>query len=109
MIRYNSLIRETECPRARGSLHASDVLLVHVPLEPRIEVVPPLVQHALADELKPRRELERGIPEHVLQVVLGYVTAVADFVGVDVGVHIGFYEEDVVDYGMSALLLPHSA
>lgn len=61
-------------------------------------MVPPLVEHALADQLEPRRELERLVREHGFQVFLRYVAGVSDFVGTGVDIDVGFDEEDVVDW-----------
>lgn len=63
-------------------------------------MVPPFVQHALADQFEPRRELQRLVLEHGLQVVLRDVTRISDFVGVDIKIDVGFYEEDVVDWSL---------
>lgn len=60
-------------------------------------MVPPLIKHALTDEPEPRRELERWVLEHGLEVVLGDVAGVADFVGVDIEIDVRLNEEDVVD------------
>ena len=61
-------------------------------------MVPPLVQHALTDQLEPRRELERLVREHGFQVFLGDVAGVSHFVSTRVDIDVGFDEEDVVDW-----------
>lgn len=60
-------------------------------------MVPPLVQHALADELEPGREFEGRIFEHSFQIVLADKARVAHLVGVDVQIDISLDEENVVD------------
>ena len=60
-------------------------------------MAPPLEEHSLADQLKPRCKLERLILKHGFQLILGDKSAVTDFVGVDVEIDISFDEEDVVN------------
>lgn len=60
-------------------------------------MVPPFVKHALANELEPRRELEGGVFEHGLEVLLANVTRVTRFVGVDVQINVGLDKQDVID------------
>jgi hypothetical protein len=118
-VRYReaeTLLRVKRCTsgRPRGYVvfactrsHSSNVLLAHVLLQPRIEVVPPLIQHALADKLEPWCELERRVFEHCLEVILGNVTGIAGFVGIDVKIDISLDEENIINYGLSAsFLLP---
>ena len=60
-------------------------------------MVPPLVQHALANQLEPGRELEGLVGEHSLQVVLGDVARVPHLVGAWLEIDVSFDEEDVVN------------
>jgi hypothetical protein len=62
-------------------------------------MVPPLIEHAFADQLKPGRKLERIVFEHGPEVVLRNEPRVTDFVGVNVEVHVSLDEENVVDCG----------
>mgnify|MGYP007054562521 CR=1 FL=1 len=78
--------------------HPPDLLLALVLVELRgAEVAPPLEQQGVADELEPRRELEVGLREHLLELVRGHVAGVFDLVGVDLEVDVRLDEEDVVD------------
>lgn len=61
-------------------------------------MAPPLEEHRLADQLEPWCELERLVLEHGLQIFLGHVAAVTNFIGVDVEIDVGLDEEDVVNY-----------
>lgn len=63
-------------------------------------MVPPLIQHTFTNKLEPRRKLQRLVPEHSLQILLRHKPRIADFVGIDVQVNIGFDEEDVVNYSV---------
>lgn len=60
-------------------------------------MAPPLEEHSLADQLKPRCKLERFILKHGFQLLLSDKSAVTDFVGVDVKIDISPDEEDVVN------------
>jgi hypothetical protein len=79
------------------SLHASNLLLVHVLVQARVEALPPVEEHRVADELEPRGENQVGIVELLLQALRGNVLCVPDLVLVDVKVDIGLDEEDVVN------------
>jgi hypothetical protein len=61
-------------------------------------VVPPLVQHAFANELEPWCEFKRRILEHVPEVFLGDKSRITSFVWVNVEINVGLDEEDIVDY-----------
>jgi len=66
-------------------------------------VVPPLEQHALANELEPGCELVRLIPEHILELACGNVLRIAHLVRVDLEIDIGLNEQDVVDLVLTPL------
>ena len=53
----------------RHSKHPPNLLLVLVLLQARIEMLPPLKQHRVADELEPRRKLEAGILKELLELL----------------------------------------
>lgn len=78
-------------------LHASDLLLVGVLLEARVEVLPPLEEHRFADQLEPRRKLELGVGKESLELLGRDVFRVLDFVQVGVEVDIGLDEQDIVN------------
>lgn len=77
--------------------HAPDSGLALVLVEALVQAVPPLEEHALANELEPWGEEERVVFEHDLEVLLGDVFGGLDFVGVHVEVNVGLDEEDVVN------------
>lgn len=77
-------------------LHASDGLLILVRRQV-LKVIPPLKQHRLADELEPRREDERLLFEHGLELGWRHVLDVLGLVGVNIEVNGGLGEEDVVN------------
>lgn len=83
--------------------HPPNVLLAHICLQAIIEVVPPFVKHALADQFEPRCKLQRLVLKHGLEIVLGDIARVAHFIGVDVQVDIGLDEEDVINCRLSVL------
>lgn len=60
-------------------------------------MAPPFKQHCLADELEPGSELV-GLFQQRLEFVGSHPFVVADFVGVDVEIHVGANEENVVDW-----------
>lgn len=55
-------------------------------------MIPPLKEHAFANEPEPWRERESLVLEHSLQVLLGDPARVSDFVSVDIEVDIGLDE-----------------
>jgi hypothetical protein len=65
-----------------------------------VEASPPLEEHALADELEPRREQERIVLEHCFELVFGNVFGGLYFVGVLLKINIGLDEENVIDWIM---------
>lgn len=96
-------MRDGTCKSSRQTslgpaLHASDLLLVRVRLESRIQVRPPLEEHRVADELEPRSELQRRVLELLLQVFCRNVLCGLDLVLVGLQVDVGLDEEDVVNY-----------
>lgn len=79
-------------------LHASNLRLALELLQRRrSEMAPPLEQHRVADELKPRCELQAGLFEHLLELVGRDILGVADFVGVDIEIDVRLDEKNVVD------------
>jgi hypothetical protein len=81
----------------RSILHAADLLLVQVGVQAVVELLPPLEEHRVADELEPGGELEAGVLEQLLQLVGSDVLSVTDLVGGGVEVDVGLDEENVVD------------
>lgn len=86
-----------------SSSHPPDLRLALVLLQTAVQVIPPLKQHALANELEPRRELVRLVLEHCLQLVCRDVLRVAHLVRVDVQVNVGLDEEDVINLVLAPL------
>lgn len=80
------------------SQHAPNLLLVGVILQARVEMLPPLKQHRVADELEPGGELQSGVGEELLELVRRNVLGGLDLVGAGIEVDVGFDEEDVVDW-----------
>ena len=78
-------------------LHATNLLLVHVLVEARVEVLPPVEEHRVADELEPGGELEGGILEHLLQAVGRDPLRGSHLVLTGGEINVGLDEEDVVD------------
>lgn len=66
----------------------------HLALQNRL---PPLEQRALANEFEPRRESQRVVFEHILQLILGHVLRRLDFIWVLVDIDVGLDEEDVIN------------
>ncbi len=60
-------------------------------------MLPPFEQQRIADELKPRCELQDMVVEHRLQSISIDVASVAYFVEVRLQVDVCLDEEDVVD------------
>ena len=83
-------------------LHANDLIVGEL-LQPRVQVLPPLEQLRLADELKPRRDLRRGVSEDSPKVIGRDVFRVPDLVGADVKVDVGLDEENVVNYTIACV------
>lgn len=83
--------------KASTSLHPPNLLLPRVLVQSTIKVLPPFEQHCVAYQLEPWREFQRVVLEHCLQLALGNVFGVFDFVGVGRQVDIGLDEEYVVD------------
>jgi hypothetical protein len=63
-----------------------------------VQMLPPLKEHRLANQLEPRSELQRIIGEHGLELAFRDVFGVLDLVGTGLEVNVGFDEEDVVDW-----------
>lgn len=78
-------------------LHASNSSLALVLVQTLIKVVPPLKEHALTDELEPRRKGQRLVLEHGLELRFGNVFGVANFVGTGLEVDVCLDEEDIID------------
>lgn len=79
------------------SLHAANLLLVQVLVQTRIEVLPPLKQHRVADELEPGSEDQAGVVELLLELLWADILSIPDLVLVDIEVDIGLDEQDIVD------------
>lgn len=77
--------------------HAPDLLLIGVLLEARVEVLPPLEEHRVADQFEPGGELEGGVGEELLQFIRRHVLNGLDLVLVDIEVDVSLDEEDIVD------------
>lgn len=60
-------------------------------------MVPPFEKHALANELKPWGEFQRLVLEHILEIGLGDVACISDFVRVNGKVDVRLDKEDVVN------------
>lgn len=99
--RARTRIRTRACTRSgtrrRGSLHAPDLLLIHVRFEARVEVLPPVKKQRVADELEPRGEFQARVLEHLLQAVGRDVLRGLHLVLAGVEVDVGLDEEDVVN------------
>jgi len=62
-----------------------------------VKASPPLKEHALTDELEPRREQERVVLEHGFELVFGDVLGGLDFIGVLFEINVGLDEKDVIN------------
>lgn len=84
----------------RSFEHPTNVLLTQVFIQALVEVIPPLEQHRLANELEPRCKLQRRIVKHGLQVLLCDVSRILHLVraGLERDGRVGLDEEDVVDW-----------
>lgn len=80
------------------SLHTTNLLFVHVLVQARVEVLPPLKEHRVADELKPRGELEVGLLKQFLELLGCDILCVLNLVGAGVEVDVGLDEKNVVDF-----------
>src|SRR3954463_14359605 len=69
--------------------HPPNLLLVCVLLQARVEVLPPLEKHRIADELEPRRKFERWVFEEPLQAIRRHILRGPDFVGVGIDIDVG--------------------
>jgi hypothetical protein len=85
------------------SLHPADLGFAKVLVEARVEVVPPLVKHAFANQLEPGCEFERLVFEHGPKVFLRNESRVTNFVRVDVQINVSLYEQNVVNCEISAM------
>lgn len=80
-----------------ADLHPTDLLLVHVLLEARVKVLPPVEEQRVANELEPGRELEGRVLEHFLQAVGRDVLGVLHLILAGGEIDVGLDEENVVD------------
>ena len=78
--------------------HPPNLLLILKSLQPLIEMLPPLEQQRIADQLEPGRELQGRVGEHVAEFLRGDVAGGLDFVGVVGVVDGGFDEKNVINY-----------
>lgn len=81
----------------RRSKHASDSGLALVLVKALVEASPPLKEHALANELEPRREEKRVVLEHCFEVIFSNVFGGLYFVGVLFEIDVGLDEKNVVN------------
>lgn len=93
----NCTLRTSSLLKCRHSEHPPNLLLVLVLLQARIEMVPPLKEHRVADELEPRRELEAGVLKLLLELLGRDVLGRLDLVRAGRQVYIGLDEENVVN------------
>lgn len=77
--------------------HATDLLLVGILLQACVEVLPPLKQHRVADELEPGGELEGRVLELLLQLLRADILGRLNFIDVGVEVNVGFDKQDIID------------
>ena len=61
------------------------------------QVLPPPEEIRLANELEPRRELERVVLEHGLEIAFRHVLDIPHLVRVDIEIHVCLNEQDIVD------------
>ena len=85
-------------PKRRPSQHPPNLLLVLVLLQARIEMVPPLKEHRVADELEPRCELEAWVLKLLLELFGRDVLGCLDLVRAGLQIDIGLDEENVVNW-----------
>lgn len=85
-------------PKSFAASHASDFLFVHVLVQTAVEMLPPLKEHGIADQLKPGGKFETRVIETILQVFRANIFCGLDLVLVEVEVHVGLDEEDIIDY-----------
>lgn len=79
------------------TLHPANLRLALILVQGRsAQVTPPLEQHRVANQLKPRGELQAGLLKHCLQLVGGDIAGIPDFVQVGIQVNICLNEENVV-------------
>ena len=78
-------------------LHAPNLLLVFKLVQPRVQVLPPLKQHGVADEFEPGRKLEVWVLEQLPELVWRDILCRLDFVFVGSNVDGRFDKENVVD------------
>ena len=83
--------------------HAPDLDLGLKLFQPCVEVLPPVKQHRVADELEPGRELESGIVEQRLELVGRDVFSILNLVLVDCETDVGLDEEDIINWGEGRL------
>lgn len=91
-------------------LHPMDLLLVHVLLETRVKVLPPVEKEGFANELEPWREKQSAVAEHCPQFFGGDVFGIADLVGTGVEDYrcFGFDEQNVVNCAQVLTSAMHS-
>lgn len=89
----------------RLPLHATNLSLAQVLVQSTVKVLPPFKKHSLTNELEPWGKLEAIRLEHLFQVCRCNVLRVSYFIGVDVEVHVGLDEENVVDLVLAPLAI----
>lgn len=80
------------------ALHPADPLLALILIQTRrSKMAPPLEEHRVADEFKPRGEFQTGLVKHLLQLVGRHVSRVSHLIRVDIQINIRLNEEYIVD------------
>ena len=104
--------REKNPSRPISRQHPPDAFLTNIGLQlPPTQCLPPLKQHPLTDQPKPRRvpprtmrpRLPFTIPEHLLQLLGSHPSGVLHLILIDVQRHLGLDEQDVVDLVLAPL------
>ena len=78
-------------------LHSANLLLVLILLQSSVQVLPPLKQHGVTDELEPRSEDKLGVVKHGLELVSGDVAGITDLIDIWRKIDIGLDEQNVVN------------
>ena len=81
----------------RAVLHPSDLGLVLVLIQASIELIPPLEQHRVANQLEPWSKLEAVVLEHGLEVVLRHILCVLHLIRIGFVIDVGFDDEYIID------------
>lgn len=87
-------------PQRLNPSHPPDLSLTQILVQPLVQMLPPFKQHRMADQLEPRRKLQALILEHLFQLLRRDISRVLCLVRVSFYVHIGFDEENVINYAI---------